>query len=129
MIELHKRDSASIKSQLNVAVYADSAALRAMAAVENVHLVVITTNTGPNVRGLHRGKPFDAVSVYPPCTETALVRQRSWAHHVVPVILRRAAGSSMRTDPVYRVILHNGEKPGSALGHFDGTFSSDGAEH
>ena len=103
--------------------YADSAALRAMAAVEKVHLVVITTNTAGTIGRAQRGKPFDAVHVYSPTTETQLYRQRSWAHDVVPALLRRAAGNAKRTDPKYRVILHNGETSGSASGHFDGTRS------
>ena len=99
-------------------VYADSAALRAMAAVQQVHLVVVTTNLGPSIGHARRGMPYDSVNIYPPSTDTALVRQRSWAHDVVPVLLRCAEKKAKRTDPSYRVILHNGEPPGDS-GHFD----------
>ena len=64
--------------------------------------------------------PFDSVNIYPPSTDTALVRQRSCAHDVVPVLLRCAAKKAKRTDPTDRLILHNGEPPGDS-GHFDAT--------
>ena len=129
MIEMHERSEDSIAAQLNgnmgppgsMGTYADAAALRAMAAVEKVHLVVITTNTARGIGRGQRGKPFDAVHVYSPNTETQLYRARSWAHDIVPALLRRAEGKAKRTDPKYRVILHNGEASGSRAGHFDGT--------
>ena len=103
--------------------YADSAALRAMAAVERVHLVVITTNTAASIGRAQRNRPFDAVHVYSSSTETQLYRTRSWANDIVPALLRRGAGNAKRTDPEYRAILHNGEMEGSRSGHFDGTRS------
>ena len=81
---------------------ADGLALRAMAAVEGVHLVVVSTFTGPSAgkgfRGHGRvvkGHPFDRVPVYPPNDGTPLRRFKSWAHDIVPVLLRRTAGVLM----------------------------------
>ena len=117
-------------------VYANVAALRAMAAVEQVHLVVVTTNSGPTVCNPEQlakhpqlGKPSpnqppDRVAVYPPSGKY-IVHFKSWANDVVPVLLRHASGSAKRRDPQYRVILHNGEPAGSLYGHFDGTHSRD----
>ena len=78
--------------------YANGPALRAMAAVEQVHLVVVTTFTGPSVgRGFKghgravKGCPTDRVAVYPP-KDDSMARIKSWANDVVPVLLRAAAG-------------------------------------
>lgn len=60
--------------------------------------------------------------VYQPGAEPKmLARVMSWANDIVPVITRRQDGCEKRTDPVYRLILHNGEPPGSCAGHFDST--------
>ena len=93
-----------------------------MAVVANVHLVVITSNDGPKPPPpAVRGQPYDRVAVYVPSAGTGLVRYQSWANDIVPVLLRAARGELRRRDPVYRVIVHNGEKAGSAAGHFDAT--------
>jgi len=107
MLTIEKEDVASVKKQLNgkqhlhdrMGEYADGPALRAMAAVEHVHLVVISTFTGPSAgKGFNghgrvrKGCPFDRVPVYPPNDGTPLRRFKSWAHDIVPVLLRRKAG-------------------------------------
>lgn len=93
--------------------------------------MVVTTFTGPSVgRGFKghgravKGCPTDRVAVYPP-KDDSMARIKSWANDVVPVLLRAAAGVAESADPVYRVILHNGEPPGSAAGHFDATRTRD----
>ena len=100
--------------------YANEPALRAMAALENVHLVVIDTQSGPgrHISPQDRGHPFDRVHVYiPGATDVArLCKMRSWANDIVPALT-----DPDEHTPVYLVILHNGEKPGSAAGHFDST--------
>ena len=100
--------------------YANEPALRAMAALENVHLVVIDTQSGPgrHIRPQDRGHPFDKVHVYMPgATDAArLCNMRSWANDIVPALT-----DPDEPTPAYLVILHNGEKPGSAAGHFDST--------
>ena len=88
-----------------VGVYPNGAALRAMAAVDEVHLVVVTTNIGPSVREprhKHRqlgeaqpDRPYDRVAVYPP-TGTALLHLKSWANDIVPVLLRCATAPRVR---------------------------------
>ena len=125
-----KQRKGKVSAKGPVGVYPNGAALRAMAAVDEVHLVVVTTNTGPTVREprhKHRqlgeaqpDRPFDRVAVYPP-TGTALLHFKSWANDIVPVLLRCAMGDAKRTDPTYRVILHNGEPSDSRAAHFDAT--------
>ena len=50
--------------------YANEAALRAMAAVEDVHLVVVDSQSGKGKHISHnnRGRPFDRVTIYLPGT-------------------------------------------------------------
>lgn len=101
--------------------YANEAALRAMAALENVHLVVVDaqSGSGKHISNTNRGRPFDRVTVYEPGTKTdALSKQKSWANGIAPALL-----DPKPDKPKYRIILHNGEKPGSAGGHFDSTQS------
>ena len=88
-------------------VYANGAALRAMAAVEQVHLVVISTFTGPSAgKGFKghgrviKGRPFDRVAVYPPNDGRPLRRFKSWANDIVPVLLRPATGVVSRVRQV-----------------------------
>ena len=102
--------------------YCADPSLRAMAAVLNVHLVVVDSKCGPGVPTDQRGKPPDRVAVYLPGSDPRRVkRARSWANDVAPVLARKQAQGSLATDPEYRVIIHNGEPPGSRSGHFDGT--------
>ena len=114
-------DTSSIKRHLQgrssprgpLGVYACNALLRAMAAVKNVHLVVI------DKRLLQ-----DKCSVYPPGVSTKTQVSLSWAEEVVPKLLRQQeAGSSSAASPRYVVILWNGHA--DASGHFDATMSSD----
>ena len=107
LLRTEKYDAAAVEKQRKgkrqrggpMGVYANGAALRAMAAVEKVHLVVISTFTGPSggkgFKGHGRvvkGRPFDRVVVYPPNDGKPLRRFKSWANDVVPVLLRRATG-------------------------------------
>ena len=106
LLKKEKFSSAEVKEQLKgrqhrdgpMGTYANGPALRAMAAVEQVHLVVVTTFTGPSVgRGFKghgravKGCPTDRVAVYPP-KDDSMARIKSWANDVVPVLLRAAAG-------------------------------------
>ena len=86
-------------------VYANGAALRAMAAVEQVHLVVISTFTGPSAgKGFKghgrviKGRPFDRVAVYPPNDGRPLRRFKSWANDIVPVLLMQARSRRAEAD-------------------------------
>jgi len=101
--------------------YCADPALRAMAAALNVHLVVVDSKCGPGVRKEEHGKPPDRVAVYYPGESTRLKRFRSWANDVAPVLVRKQEQGSLAADPEYRVIIHNGEPPGSRSGHFDAT--------
>ena len=107
LLKNEKISSAQVEDQLNgrqhrdapMGTYANGPALRAMAAVEQVHLVVVTTFTGPSAgRGFKghgrvvKGHPTDRVAVYPPNDGRRLARIKSWANDVVPVILRAATG-------------------------------------
>eukprot|EP00966_Prymnesium_polylepis_P211612 4900374-Prymnesium_polylepis.2 len=97
--------------------YANEPALRAMAAVEKVHLVVIDTQSGPSIPRAQRGAPFDSVLIYQPgLAPGMLAKQRSWSNDIAPALL-----DPKEDTPVYRVILHNGEPPHSASGHFEAT--------
>ena len=90
-----------------------------MAAVGNVHLVVIDCQSGPgkHIRTEDRGRPFDRVNIYlPGDSPRAIAKSKSWANDVVPALV-----DPNKDAPMYRVILHNGEKPGSAAGHFEST--------
>ena len=129
--EIAQQRNGKKRARDGMGVYPNSAALRAMAAVDGVHLVVVTDNTGPSIRApRHKypmlgsarpGRPYDRVSVYPPDGTALLPRFKSWANDIVPVLLRHAAGEQKRTDPTYRVITFNGEPPGSLAGHFEAT--------
>ena len=101
-------------------VYANEPALRAMAGLAHRNLVVITSNSGSNIeKPEFRHQPFDKVTVYLPGIPrkgTATVAKfKSWACDVVPALLDPKRASQ------YRVIVHNGDKPGSITGHFDST--------
>ena len=101
-------------------VYANEPALRAMAGLAHQNLVVITSNSGSNIeKPEFRHQPFDKVTVYLPGIPrkgTATVAKfKSWACDVVPALLDPKRASQ------YRVIVHNGDKPGSITGHFDST--------
>ena len=114
MLELEKYAAAAINEQRRgkqqrggpMGVYANGAALRAMAAVEQVHLVVVSTFTGPSAskkvnkfKGhgcVRKGCPLDRVAVYPPNEGKPLRRIKSWANDIVPVLLRRAVGVAAR---------------------------------
>jgi hypothetical protein len=94
--------------------YANEPALRVMEAVEGVLFVVIDsqcgTCTGKHVHKDDRGHPFDRVNVHLPGTTAQKVcKTKSWANDIVPALTNPVQGG-----PTYRVILHNGEKPGSA---------------
>ena len=100
--------------------YANEPALRAMAAVEGVHLVVIDAQCGPgdHIAKKDCGHPFDRVNVYLPGTDKVqrVCKIKSWANDIVPALT-----TPVHSGPAYRVILHNGEKPGSLSGHFEAT--------
>ena len=107
MLRTHEYAQTTVKEQGlgkelpngQMGTYANSAALRAMAAVEDVHLVVVTTFTGPSAgqgfKGyghVMKGRPFDRVAVYPPHNGIDLCHFKSWANDVVPVLQRGAVG-------------------------------------
>ena len=102
-------------------VYANEPALRALAGIANEHLVVIDAHNGPSV-DRERGQPYDRCFVYSPSDNIrALAKGLSWANNIVPVLVRLQDGQKLSTDPTYRVIVHNGEPPGSVHGHFSAT--------
>ena len=82
-------------------------------------LLLLTLNVvRGGVSAEKQGHPLDRVLVYPPGATNVrkIAKVRSWANDIVPALLDPKEGT-----PTYRVILHNGEKPGSASGHFDAT--------
>ena len=102
--------------------YCNSACLRAAAATVGVHLVVIDAHEGSDCKDnpTYR-KPLDQVSVYIPGDSNVhqLSKRKSWVNDIVPVLLRAQRNEAVPTDPLYRVIIHNGEPAGSWAGHFD----------
>ena len=115
MLQTEEYDAEAVQEQRKgkqrrggpMGVYANGAALRAMAAVEQVHLVVISTFTGPSAgKGFKghgrviKGRPFDRVAVYPPNDGRPLRRFKSWANDIVPVLLRPATGVVSRVRQV-----------------------------
>ena len=89
-------------------VYACSPLLRAMAAVKDVHLVVVNTH-----------ELQDMCTVYLPGTSPSTSKSLSWAEEVVPKLLRQQASSAAGKTPM-AVILWNGKQDES--GHFDATY-------
>ena len=78
---------------------------------------MIDTRTGPSIPRQERARPCDRVLVYLPGSGVATIaRAKSWANDIVP-----ALGNRLTDAPRYRIILFNGEPPGSRSGHFEGT--------
>ena len=88
--------------------YAGSVMLRAMAAVEDVQLVVVDRKTLD-----------DKVCTFQPAACATPSRSESWAQDVVPRLQRQQAGQSLPNERPTRVIVWNGLK--GAPGHFDAT--------
>ena len=105
--------------------YAGEPALRAMATMEEVTLVVINSKSGPRVPGHEKNRPKDQVHIYWPERAGAgllkVVKAKSWACDVVPTLLKEKGANA---KPCFRVIIHNGEPPGSPSGHFEATHST-----
>lgn len=88
--------------------YAGSVMLRAMAAVEDVQLVVVD-----------RKKLGDVVCTFQPAGSASASQRESWAQDVVPRLQRQQAGDPLPNERPTRVIVWNGEQ--GASGHFDAT--------
>ena len=99
--------------------YANEPALRALAGLAHQNLVVINSNGGTNIeRPEFKDRPFDKVTVYLPNiprSGATIAKFKSWACDIVPALLDPKRASQ------YRVIIHNGDMPGSVSGHFDST--------
>ena len=91
----------------------------AMAGLAHQNLVVINSNSGSNIEDpTFHHQPFDKVTVYLPVIPqkgATVSKFKSWACDVVPALLDPKRKSQ------YKVIIHNGDKPGSLSGHFDST--------
>ena len=110
----------------SMGVYANEAALRAMAGLRKEPLVVVDSRAGPSLSRQVRNRPPDQVAVY----EThagpedkrrwfaSVMKWMSWANDIAPVLQRRLEGNQLEDDPKYRVIVHNGEPASSLGGHF-----------
>ena len=99
-------------------VYANEAALRAMAALGWQNLVVINSRMGSNIEHPQfRYQPAHRVAVYLPGHRDPknLLKFKSWACDIVPALL------DPKRAKQYTVIVHNGDMPGSVTGHFDAT--------
>ena len=103
--------------------YCNSACMRAAAAMQSLHLVVIDSKRGVSLKNSPQyQKPRDRVTVYLPGDhKSKLQKGASWTNDIVQVLLRAQRKEALPTDPKYRVIIHNGEPAGSWSGHFDAT--------
>lgn len=98
----------SIGSDGPMGEYAGSVMLRAMAAVEDVQLVVVD-----------RKKLDDMVCTFQPAGSASASQRESWAQDVVPRLQRQQAGDPLPNERPTRVIVWNGLQ--GASDHFDAT--------
>ena len=126
---IKKLEGGKLSTSDNMGVYANEAALRAMAGLRKEPLVVVDSKAGPSLSKQVRNRPPDQVAVYEthagpedkPRWFASVMRWMSWANDIAPVLQRRLEGNQLEDDPKYRVIVHNGEPASSLGGHFDAT--------